>query len=175
MPRSIARRISLLIAVALLATLGLGCATVTRGDKQTIKLITDPPAANLVVDGQLYVSPADVVLKRKDTHDITASKDGYQTITFKLQSHWDAGGAGAVVLDAAIPGGSVLFIIDTLVGADRKFDIVETIRLPRQAGPSTQPITLYEYKGQLLPKRDYDIAVEKDKLFKSKKPATQAG
>jgi hypothetical protein len=150
-----------------------GCATVVRGDKQRVKLITDPPGADLVVDGTKYVSPAEVTVKRKQPHDITISKEGYQAICFKLKSHWDAGGAGAVVLDAAVPGGSVLFVVDTLVGADRQFDTIATIKLPPAAvPPTTQPITLYEYKGQLLSKRDYDVAVEKDKLFKSKKPPT---
>jgi hypothetical protein len=152
---------------------GGGCATVVRGDKQLVKLITEPPGADVVVDGNKYVSPADVTIKRKQKHEITISKDGYQSITFKLQAHWDAGGVGAVVLDAAVPGGSVLFVVDTLFGADRQFDKIATIKLPPAANPpTTQPITLYEYKGQLLSKRDYDVAVEKDKLFKSKKPAS---
>ena len=44
-----------------------------------------------------------------------------------------------------------------------------------QTGPqASQPITLYEYKGKLMSKVDYDTAVERDKIFKSKKPATQA-
>jgi hypothetical protein len=170
-----ANRFSLLCVIASLS-LGCccgGCATVVRGDKQLVKLITDPPGADVVVDGNKYVSPADVTIKRKQKHEITISKDGYQSITFKLQAHWDAGGVGAVALDAAVPGGSVLFVVDTLVGADRQFDKIATIKLPPAAvPPTTQPITLYEYKGQLLSKRDYDVAVEKDKLFKSKKPAS---
>src|SRR5438105_975419 len=98
-----------LIPLAFLFAAVGSCPPIVRGDKQTVKLITDPPAANLVVDGVKHVSPADVVLRRKQAHEITISKEGYQAITFKLQSHWDAGGAGAVVLDAAVPGGSVMF------------------------------------------------------------------
>ena len=50
---------------------GGGCAAITRGNKQVVKLITDPPAADVVVDGAKYVSPADVVLKRKPAHEVT--------------------------------------------------------------------------------------------------------
>src|SRR5260370_16039201 len=82
-----------------------GCATLMRGNKQKVKLVTDPPAADIIVDGKSYTSPAEVVLKRKRPHDITVSKAGCQAIKFKLNSHWDAGGAGAGVLHAAVPGG----------------------------------------------------------------------
>src|SRR3954447_7795239 len=100
--------------LALMFTLAGGCATVMRSGDQVVKLVTDPPEADLVVDGKSYVSPAEVKVKRNKPHDVTVSKAGYQGIQFKLQSHWDAGGPGAIVLDAALPGGSALFAIDTL-------------------------------------------------------------
>jgi hypothetical protein len=165
-------RILLLPAILLLAT---GCATITRGDKQIVRLVTDPPAAQAIVDGAPYVTPADVVLKRKQGHEVTVRKEGYQAITFKLSSHWDAGGVGAVAMDAAVPGGSAMFVVDWLSGSDRHFDNLATIKLPPNTGPeASQPVVLYEYKGKLMSKANYDAAVEHDKLFKSKKPATQA-
>lgn len=150
-----------------------GCATVSRGDKQTVKFLSDPPAAKIVVDGHPYVTPADIIIKRKGEHEITVSKEGYQTILFKLKAKWDAGGVGAVALDAAVPGGSVMFLIDTIAGADREYSKVVTIKLPPAAAGTMQPITLYEYKGKLMSKPEFDAAVEKDKLFKSKKSSTQ--
>lgn len=159
------------VASALLL-LSTGCATITRGNKQTVKIITDPTAANLVVDGKPYVTPATVILKRKQAHDITLSKEGYQTITFKLNAHWDGGGVGPIALDAAVPGGSALFVIDFLYGADRKFNDVATIKLPPAVSPDAKPITLYEFKGKLLAKAAYDVAVENDKLFGKKTPTT---
>ena len=159
----------LLATCLTLAFLTTGCATITRGNKQKVKLVTDPPAAQVVVDGKPYVSPADVIMQRKKPHEVTVQKEGYQGITFKLKARWDAGGAGAVVIDAAVPGGSALFIIDTLYGADREFSKVVTIKLPPATQPSPPLLTLYEYKGKLLNKADYDAAVEHDKLFKKKK------
>jgi hypothetical protein len=152
--------------------LSTGCATLVRGDKQTLKIITEPPGATLLVDGKEFVTPADVVLKRKQAHDMTIAMAGYQTIQFNLKAHWDGGGVVAVALDAAVPGGSAMFLIDFIAGADRKFDQVTTIRLPTATGPTSQPaVRLYEYKGKLLSKPDYDAAVEKDRIFKTKKPA----
>jgi hypothetical protein len=157
-------------AASLTVLMSTGCATITRGNKQVVHLVTEPPAARVVVDGKPYISPADVRLQRNTpAHEVTVSKEGYQTITFKLKSRWDGGGVKAWAVDAAVPGGSALFAIDTLYGAAREYDKIATIKLPKAVEPNPAPITLYEYKGKLLTKVDYDAAVEHDKLFKSKK------
>ena len=169
------RNTLLLTGLIVLTSVSTGCATVARGDKQKVTFATEPAGAKLVVDGNAYTTPAAVVLKRKEKkgtppHDITVSKDGYQTITFKLQSHWDAGGVGAVALDAAIPGGSAMFLIDLISGADHNYNQLATIKLlPVVPGQNPAPLTLYEYKGKLLEKDAYDAAVEKDRLFKESK------
>lgn len=161
-----------LCVIASLAALtsATGCATVMRGNKQVVHLVTEPPAARVVVDGKPYVAPADVTLQRNTpAHEVTVSKEGYQTITFKFKSRFDGGGVKAWAVDAAVPGGSALFAVDTLFGASREYDKIATIKLPKAIEPNPAPITLYEYKGKLLGKVDYDAAVEHDKLFKSKK------
>jgi len=151
-----------------------GCATLVRGNTQAITVTTNPPAALVVADGFRYVSPADVIIKRDNKpHTVTVSKPGFQTITFVLKSHWDAGGAGAVAVDAAVPGGSALFVFDLLFGATRDFHNLDAITLSRAEGPKTQPLVLYEHKGKLMPKAEYDQAVERDKLFKSKHPTSK--
>jgi hypothetical protein len=170
----------LLTGLVLTLSLSTGCATVVRGDKQKVIFETEPQGAKLIVDGKDYTTPAAVVLKRKEkkgtaSHEITVSKDGYQTITFKFESHWDAGGAGAVVIDAAVPGGSALFLIDLITGADHNYNKIATIKLlPVPPGPTPTPLTLYEYKGKLLEKPAYDAAVEKDRLFKENKKKSNA-
>jgi hypothetical protein len=145
-----------------------------RGNTQAITVTTHPPAALVVADGFRYVSPVDVIFERdKKPHTVTVSKPGYRTITFVMKSHWDAGGLGAVAVDAAGPGGSALFVIDLLFGATRDFNKLDAITLPGAEGPKTQPLVLYEHKGKLMPKAEYDQAVEKDKLFKSKHPTSK--
>jgi len=153
----------------LLVTMG-GCATVFRGSNQKIKMVTDPPGASLVVDGKPYTTPTTVVLKRNKPHVVTITKEGYEGLTFKLKANWDAGGAGAVLADIVIPGGSVMFAIDTLVGADRQFHEMATIKMTPAQGPTTAPILVYERKGRLLTKAAYDQAVAQDRLFAKKPP-----
>lgn len=169
------RRVIGCAASLTLVLVSTGCATVTRGNQQVVHLITEPPAARVVVDGKAYVSPADVTLQRNTpAHEVTVSKEGYQPITFKFKSRFDGGGMKAWAVDAAVPGGSALFAIDTLYGASREYDKIATIKLPKAVGPNPAPITLYEYKGKLLSKADYDAAVEHDKLFKDKKKGKDA-
>jgi hypothetical protein len=159
------------VLLGLMVWTSAGCGLIFRGNKQTVEVITDPPAATLVVDKKTYVTPAKVLISRKKKYDVTLTKPGYQGIHFVFKPRWDGGGAGAVAFDAIVPGGSVLFVIDTLSGADREFNKIATIKLPPATGPTTGPVTLYEHKGKLYNKEDYDKKVEEDKLFgkKSKK------
>jgi hypothetical protein len=158
----------------LLVTMG-GCATVCRGSNQKIKMVTDPPGATLNVDGKPYTTPTTVVLKRNKPHVVTITKEGYEGLTFKLRAGWDAGGAGAVLADIVIPGGTVLFAIDTLVGADRQFNQMATIKMTRARGPTTAPVLVFEHKGRLLTKAAYDQAVARDSFFATKPPTDKTG
>src|SRR5262249_55066117 len=151
----------------LLAALS-GCATMFRGDKQKVSLVTDPPGATLEVDGTSYITPTSIELKRNKTHVITVTMKGYQGLTFTMKGSWDAGGAGAVVADLLIPGGSILFAIDTMVGADRQFHEMAPIKLAPAPAPMTSPILVFERKGRLLNKTDFDRAVAEDGLFARK-------
>ena len=159
------------IAIGLVVCLACGCATLKRGGHQMVKLETEPTAADVLINGKHYTSPVELKLKRNKPHDVTVTKAGYQGVTFKFRGKWDAGGAGAVALDAVVPGGSVLFLIDTLAGADREFSKMATITLPPlpPGAPATQPVVLYEFKGKLMNKSEYDAAVEADKLFAKNK------
>jgi hypothetical protein len=171
------RPLVLLVLLSISASLCTGCATFSRGSHQTVKLITEPSPADVYVDGAIYTSPAEAKVKRNKPHTVVVTKPGYQGIEFKLKARWDAGGPGAVALDAIVPGGSVMFAVDTVVGADREFSKTVTIKLPPATQPNPPNITLWEYKGQLLQKAEYDAAVERDKWFaknkkKGKSPAT---
>jgi hypothetical protein len=163
------RRAIRIVLLSIFVCTSGGCALIHRGNHQTVEVLTDPEAATLVVNDKTYTTPAKVLISRKKTYDVTLTKEGFQGIHFKLKPRWDAGGAGAVAFDAIVPGGSVLFIIDTLSGADREFNKIATIKLPPATNPTTQPITLYEHKGRLYNKAEYDQKVEEDKIFSSKK------
>ena len=163
--RTILRAMLLPVAMGTLLASMSGCATLFRGDKQKVSMVTDPPGATLVVDGKSYLTPAKVNLKRNQPHVVTITKNGFQGVTFNLRAHWDAGGALAVVSDIIIPGGSALFAVDTLVGADRQFHEMATIRLRPAYGPAGAPVLVYEHHGKLLNKPEYDVEVAQDSKY----------
>jgi hypothetical protein len=152
------KRLMVVMAAMLgLMCVGTGCATI-RGDKQKMTIETDPAGANLVVDGQKYTTPAEVVLKRKDAHRITVEKDGYRPIAFNLESTWD----GASMTDLALPGGSALLGASVVTGSDRQFNQLGKIKLERTGEAKPAQLEMYQYRGRLLTKSEYDKAMEEE-------------
>jgi hypothetical protein len=144
-----------------LMCLGTGCATI-RGAEQKMKIETDPPGASLTVDSQAYTTPVEVVLKRKDAHTITVAKEGYRPITFNFESTWD----GASMTDVALPGGSALMGLSVASGSDRRFNQLGKIKLEKTSDPKPATLEMFQYRGGLLTKSQYDAAMaaeQKDK------------
>lgn len=154
-----------LAAVAILAILfsGTGCATL-RSETQKMKLESDPPGAKLTVDSKAYTTPAEVDLKRKDTHRITVAKDGYRPIAFNFQATWD----GASMTDLALPGGSALMGVAAVRGTDLQFNQLAKIQLERTTEPNPQPVEMYQYRGKLLTKAEFDQAMEEERKDRSR-------
>lgn len=155
------RQFLALVAMVGLVFAGVGCATI-RGDKQKMTISSDPTGARLTVDGQQYTTPAEVLLKRKDTHRVTVEKDGYQPIAFDYAATWD----GASMTDFALPGGSAFVAGSVVTGSDREFNKLATIKLERATG-ATKPVEMYQYHGRLLAKGEYDRAVAEELENKS--------
>ena len=153
----------MLAAMLGLTCVGTGCATI-RGDKQKMTIETDPAGANLVVDGQKFTTPAEVVLKRKDTHRITVDKDGYRPIAFNLESTWD----GASMTDLALPGGSALMGASVVTGSDKQFNQLGKIKLEKTSEAKPAQLEMYQYRGKLLTKTEYDKAMEAEQKDKSR-------
>jgi hypothetical protein len=154
-----------LVLAAMLGVVGVGagCATI-RGDKQKMTIETEPAGANLVVDGQKYMTPAEVVLKRKEAHRITVDKDGYRPIAFNLESTWD----GASMTDLALPGGSALMGASVVTGSDRQFNQLGKIKLEKTSEARPAQLEMYQYRGKLLTKTEYDNAIDAEQKDKSR-------
>ena len=141
------------VLAAVVALCSTGCATLLRGDKQRMKFQSNAPDAVATIDGKKHSLPAQVELLRKEPHEVVVSAPGYQSICFELRAQWD----GASLPNLAPPGGSVLFAIDTMTGADRKFYTLATINLDKcDTDAATQPVTMYEFRGKVMDKRGYD-------------------
>lgn len=148
--------------LAMVAVLGLvgmctGCATL-RGDTQKMKIESEPSGAQLTVDGKNYTTPADVPLKRKETHRIAIAKAGYRPITFNLESTWD----GASMTDLALPGGSALMGLSAVSGSDRQFNQLGKIKLEPTSEANPKPLEMFQYRGRLLTKAEYDQATAEE-------------
>jgi hypothetical protein len=148
-----------LASAFILLCVGSGCATVLRGDKQKVKFDTDPPIANLSVDGKDYKTPVEISLKRKEPHDVIVSLPGYQPIQFQLVAQWD----GASLPNIAAPGGSAMFATDTATGADKSFYTLAVIKLAKMSAATTQPLVMYERRGKLMTKVEYDKALVEER------------
>jgi hypothetical protein len=151
-------------AVALLFA-GTGCATAIRGDKQkAVRIETEPTGATLTLNGkEKFTTPADLTLKRKEVHTIEIAKEGYQTVRFNFGAQWD----GLSMTSFVLPGGSLLFATDTATGADKQFNKLATVKLPK-AIPGEPVLDLYEHRGQLYTKVDYDRVLNEESKDKSR-------
>jgi len=98
-----------------LASVGSGCATVASGGggDQTVKVVSDPPGATVVIDGQpVRATPAEVKLGRKTSHTVEVSSLGYETTRLAVNSEFNPWVIGNVVF-----GGIIGIVVDLATGA----------------------------------------------------------
>lgn len=103
------------IAAAVLVAVGSGCATVASGGggDQTVKVVSDPPGATVVIDGQpVGTTPAEVKLGRKTSHTVEVSAPGYETTRLAVNSEFNPWVIGNVVF-----GGIIGIVVDLATGA----------------------------------------------------------
>src|ERR1700677_2207326 len=124
-----------------------GCATLLRGDRQTMSIRTFPSGAIVKVDARSYVSPARVSLQRKFTHEVVVKKWGYRTLKFTIDPQWDG---ISLVGNIILPGGSAGLVIDRAVGSDRMFYSLAMITLMPSTRPDEPPIVLNDFKVHLM-------------------------
>jgi hypothetical protein len=90
-----------------------GCATIVYGTTQDINITTDPPGADLNVDGsEHYKSPAKITMKRKEDHMVEVTMDGYQKETLNIKSVMSGAVAGNI-----LAGGLIGWGVDAASGA----------------------------------------------------------
>ncbi len=135
-----------------------GCATLVRGEYQTVHFRTEPSGAQVQIDGRTVRTPAKVKLQRKGEYRVTVSKEGYRTVSFPMKAQWDGLSLGNLL----IPGGSIGFVADTVKGSDRAFHQVAVIRLPEDKGDAG-PLELDNYRGRLVTREEYERLYEADR------------
>ena len=131
--------VTLAVATALAAT---GCATLFSSKAKTITIESDPPQADILVDGSpVGQTPAQISLSNSEPHAISIAKPGYHAAGCQLLT---STGGGWVVLDVVT--GFVPAIIDAATASWNKLDRTECrVRLAQDgAAPG-------ERSGELAP------------------------
>lgn len=102
-----------LTLAACASTLGAGgCATLTHGIGQTVAISTDPPGAQVAVNGApprgagAATTPATLQLPRREDAVVTLTMPGYEAETFRLVSVVD-GSVAEQLLKGGVVGGAV--------------------------------------------------------------------
>ncbi|HTZ21949.1 MAG TPA: PEGA domain-containing protein [Opitutaceae bacterium] len=93
-----------------------GCATVTRGSKDSLVVETEPPGALVKVNGQEAMTPCSLKLPRKFEGPVYITKAGYEPLSIQVTSHVvTAGGVG--MAGNVLIGGLIGAGVDVATGA----------------------------------------------------------
>lgn len=104
----------LLTALCFIAS---GCATVTRGTKDTLVVESEPAGANVrLSNGMTGKTPTSFTLPRKESVLVTIEKEGYETLSVNV--HPQISGAGAAGMAGnVLVGGLIGAVVDPMTGA----------------------------------------------------------
>lgn len=91
----------------------MGCATIVCGSKQKIPVITDPEGAHVIVNSESQITPAVLLLDRKQPdYTVRIEKEGYAPVEITLQRSENGWVWGNILF-----GGIIGLTIDMATGA----------------------------------------------------------
>jgi hypothetical protein len=70
--------------------------------------------------------------------------------------------------DLALPGGSALMGASLVTGSDRQFNQLGKIKLEKTSEARPAQLEMYQYRGKLLTKTEYDKAIDAEQKDKSR-------
>ena len=101
-----------------LLTSTTGCATLFGESTRTVAFSSNPPEAEVLIDGVSYGrTPISIDLDNHNSRTVVFRRDGYQDVACNLNA---SVGAGWVILD--VLGGLVPVVVDAATGAWRSLD-----------------------------------------------------
>ncbi len=97
MPKHLARCCGRLAVIATVALLSGGCATIADGTRQNVTVISEPPGADVFLNGQrVGTAPLVVCLNRRDEHIfLRFAKAGFVS-PFRDSIRWRSGLSSSV-------------------------------------------------------------------------------
>lgn len=169
-------RCSAVLAIAL--ALISGCATIVKGTTAKIPVASDPPGADVLVDGNLVgQTPTAVVLKKTSDHLVTVQKVGYQPQSVPVVQT-----VGGAVWGNILAGGLIGWGVDASDGAQYnlipttiavKLDVVSSVLLGTGAQDSADFVNKLSALDQLHARKqisDEDYVKGRVELFKRYMP-----
>jgi hypothetical protein len=100
---------------AFLITSSIGCATIATGGggRQSVSVTTEPPGAEVIVNGQsVGPSPVNVLLSRKSEHIVEVQSPGYESAKVMIRSRFNPWVVGNIVV-----GGLIGVVVDVVTDA----------------------------------------------------------
>jgi len=131
-------RVACCMAVAGLLT---GCATVTRGSKQTWTVQTEPSGAAITTSNGFSCSqsPCTFKVKRKANFDVTIQKPGYKTWKGAVKHQTSGGGVATTIAGNALVGGLIGLGVDAASGATQELKPNPLVVKLETEAPSVAP------------------------------------
>jgi hypothetical protein len=133
------------------------CATVMRGVHEDLKVLSNPPGADVTLStGERGVTPATFVKRRRNSFQVTVSKPGYYSQTITVRSKASTTGAAATAGNVATVGVGVA--VDAGTGAwNSLYPNPVSVQLVPQPGEHP-PRQAKEIRGRWLSCRNADRA-----------------
>jgi len=133
--------------VAALFLLSSGCATITRGTKDTLVVESEPAGATVKLsNGMSGKTPTSFVLPRKESLVVTLEKEGYESLSVNVNPQIVGAGAAGMAGNVLV-GGLIGVVVDPLSGAMKdlkpnpvKATLVAIKRADAAATPTPAPI-----------------------------------
>ncbi|OQX04418.1 MAG: translation initiation factor 2 [Thiothrix lacustris] len=106
--------LTLILATTLLNS---GCATITRGSEQDLKVESEPVGASVTLsNGMKGTTPANFKVPRKNALTVMVAKPGYKTATVQVTPETSENGTAGLIGNAVF-GGVIGIGVDATSGA----------------------------------------------------------
>lgn len=126
------------VAVLMLSSALVGCATIMQGSEQGVAFSSTPSGAFVTVNGRaLGTTPLLADLKRRDTHMVRITMDGYQPYEMAMTRSTSGWVFGNIIF-GGIPG----LIVDFATGSLYKLS-------PEQVAANLNQVTAYHLDGHM--------------------------
>jgi hypothetical protein len=117
------KRICLVPLLLLVALYASGCATMYYGTSDEVKIITDPPGAQVIIGPHRVTTPAKIDLDKSFSYIAQIRMEGYQPENIAIVSKRNVGSGGywGDLIWSFFLIGIPFFIIDGATDSDRTF------------------------------------------------------